>query len=374
MQFNALAAARRHHGMTLIELMVAMAVFIVLGGSLVMFLRVGINTWRVGEIRREAFERSHAILDQVESDIAAIFPDPSHGYGGKVDVLFLSDYDENGRQRLRFVRALGDEMRHQMTQTAGAWTGGLGEYDYKDDAIEFEQGIMRAPGGLQEIGYLMDPRPSSEMIWRGIKSPIGGPTTIFDDNNLYEFNEDGERKPQRARPLASGVLYLEFNFWGQDTDSWSRKEGSGPQTWWDSTRSIMETDASAEGSAGYFDPSSRHEWRDDVFPSRVQVILVLRPARATRLARLSARVAPGDTEIRVDRAEGYPDGAVQFIRIGNEWIRYEKRDSGKFVECERGARATEPVEHAKGTPVIYGTTFSRVIRIPGARTTQWGSR
>ncbi|MEM7260704.1 MAG: type II secretion system protein [Planctomycetota bacterium] len=352
-------------GMTLIELLVAMAVFIVLGSTLVMFLRVGINTWRVGEIRREAFERSSAILDQIEADISATYSDPSNGYEGKVDVIFLSDYDENGRQRVRFVRSLGGEMRHQITQTAGAWTGGIGEYDFIEDKVEMEEGIMKAPGGLQEIAYLMDPDSESEMLWRGMKSPIGGSTTIFSDDNLYRFEEDGETKPQRARPLASGVLYVEYNFWGQDTHSWSSDEDRGPQSWWDSTRGIMDDDSAADGS--------RHEWRDDVFPSRVQIVLVLRPARATRLAKLDRDIAAGDDEIRVDRADGYPDGAFQYVRIGNEWIQYESRDDRVLSGCRRGARGTEPAAHSKGTPVVYGSTFSRVVRIPGARTTEWGA-
>ena len=67
----------RCRGMTLIELMVAMSIFLVLGAGLVMFLRVGIQTWRVGERRREVYERGQAILDQMAGDFSCTFSDPS---------------------------------------------------------------------------------------------------------------------------------------------------------------------------------------------------------------------------------------------------------------------------------------------------------
>ncbi len=130
---------RSTSGITLIELMVAMTVFLMLGGALVMFLNTGIRTWRVGEARREAFERAQAILETLADDLSSTFPDPSHGTHGEVDVIFLSDYDDQGRQRLRFVRTLAGEMRHPITQDAGSLTGGLGEYDYMDDALEVKQ-------------------------------------------------------------------------------------------------------------------------------------------------------------------------------------------------------------------------------------------
>ena len=84
-----------------------------------MFLRVGLNTWRVGEIRRESYERAQSILDQMESYLVSAYTDPSHGQRGLVDVIFLSDYDLNGRQRIRFVRSLAGETRHPITREAG---------------------------------------------------------------------------------------------------------------------------------------------------------------------------------------------------------------------------------------------------------------
>lgn len=362
------AVLKRSQGLTLIELLIATSIFLMLGGSLILFLRVGIDTWRVGEIRREAYERAQAIIDEIASDLSCTFSDPSKGTGGIVDVLFVSDYDPNGRQRMRFVRSLAGEMRHPITQKAGALTGGQFDYDYVDDAQESEWGTLRAPGGLQEVAYVMDIDPASDMLWRSVKSPIGGLHTLFDELNLYDDQVAPPKMTRRMRPFADGVMYLEFNFWGQETASWTDNEGGrGPQVWWDSTGAIVD-------AGDYFDPDSRHEHRDDVFPSRVQVTLVLRPARAAKFARLTRPLGSDDVEIRVGSTSHYPEGAFQYVRVGDEWIRYDTKSKTGFLGLERGVRGSEAMDHPVGTPVIYGTTFTRVIRVPGARSTNWGRR
>ena len=149
----------RRRGLTLIELLVAMSIFIVLGGGLVLFMRVGIDTWRVGETRRESYERAEAILSQLASDLSCAYTDPSHGAGAEVDVIFLSDYDANNRQRLRFVRTLAGETRHPITQRAGSLTGARMDYDYIDDALEAEWGCSGRRDGCRSWPTSSTPIP-----------------------------------------------------------------------------------------------------------------------------------------------------------------------------------------------------------------------
>lgn len=366
---------RPQHGLTLIELLVALTIFLFLGGSLVMFLRVGIDTWRVGEVRREAYERAQAVVDQFSDDLTSLFSDPSKGTGGVVDVLMLSDYDPNGRQRLRFVRSLAGEMRHPMTQHAGSLTGAQFDYDFVDDARESAQGLLRAPGGLQEVAYVMDCDPNVDMLWRGVKSPIGGFGTLFDDLSIYDDSELPPTMTRRVRPFVDGVMYLEFNFWDQETTTWSNADSAqrGPRTWWDSTRAILDPPM-PPGQSSRFDPGSRHEPRDDAFPSRVQLVLVLRPARAARFATLKKPLDSSDSRVLVSNTSGYPDGAFQYLKIGNEWMRYGKLSKTEFSEIERGVRGTVASSHPAGTPVFYGSTFTRVVRIPAVRHTTWRSK
>lgn len=360
----------RIRGLTLVELLVALSIFVILGASLVVFLRDGMATWRVGEIRRESYERAGSILDQISDDLHSTYTDPDPGDDLQpVEVMFLSDFDDAGRQRLRFIRTLSGEIRHPITREAGALTGGLADYDFNNDALESRLGILRAPGGLVEVAYLHGVPPDREMIWRGIKGPIGGTGTLFDDTNLTT-GEDG--LPMRCRPLADGVIYLEFNFWGAEVPSW-HPGNEDPRSifWWDSTRGIIEP---PRGIDIPFDPASRDEHRDDVFPSRVEVVLVLRPARSTRLARVVGGIDSSTDVIPVDSTIDYSVTAFPYVRIDEEWIRFSRISRSAFIGCERGVRGTEAVEHENGARVVHGTTFSRIIRIPTARDSRWVSK
>ena len=116
----------RESGLTLIEILVALGVFMLLGSSLVMFLRDGMSTWQIGESRREAYERAGAIMDLIGDDLRSAFTQSDPGPGdGLVDVLLLCDRDSFNRPRLRLVRTLSDETRNPVTRIAGAYTGGL---------------------------------------------------------------------------------------------------------------------------------------------------------------------------------------------------------------------------------------------------------
>lgn len=354
---------RNERGMTLLELLVAMAVFVVLGSSLVVFLRVGIDTWRIGEIRRETFERGSAILDQLEDDLRSVHSDAAHGKKNLVDVLMVCDYDENDRQRLRFVRSLAGETRHPITRNAGTYSGAKMDLDFENDALEAERGLLRAPGGLQEVVYLSDPDPARELLWRGIRSPVGGERSILDPANLTVENG----RVRHCRPFADGILHLQYRFWGGTTSAWVDGEG-GMVAGWDSTRAIYDM-----GDGGYRE-ESRHDPRDDVFPSRVQIVLVLRPARIQRFGKLTAAIDESDTELPLDLTQHYPEDAFPYVKLGDEWIRYESIRGRRLLGCERGVRGTTPTAHAVGTVAVFGQTFSRVVRIPAARDTTWSPR
>jgi hypothetical protein len=104
------------------------------------------------------------------------------------------------------------------------------------------------------------------------------------------------------------------------------------------------------------------------------VFCVVGGAGDLRLGRLPAPIGAKADEIEVDVARHYPDLAFPYIRIDDEWIRYRSISGRRFIGCERGVRGTEAVEHAADAMAIYGTSFSRVVRIPGARDSRWGEQ
>ena len=80
-------------GLTLIEILVALGIFMMLGSSLVMFLRDGMSTWQIGESRREAYERAGAIMDLIGEDLRSSFTQSDPGPdNGLVDVLIALRY------------------------------------------------------------------------------------------------------------------------------------------------------------------------------------------------------------------------------------------------------------------------------------------
>ncbi len=353
---------QRQDGMTLIEILVALGIFVMLGSGLVMFLRDGIATWQVGESRREAVERAEAILEPLAADLRSLFtqPDPGPG-GGFVDVLLLCDRDQHRRPRLRMVSALDEETRNPISRIAGSLTGGVAEIDYINDSMEAKLGILRAPGGLCEVSYSMGPEADSELLWRGFKSPIGGPGSVFIDSNLAP-DEDGT--PRRSRPIADGVLYMEWSFWGGDRRHWVGGKAQAPIKVWDSTRGIIKM---PKESGVSWDPSSRDDPFDDVFPDTVEILLVLRPNRSKALARLSADLDDSARTIRVDNTAQYPVTPDSYIRIDAEWIRVGEIGPRSFNDCQRGARGTTAVDHRRGTSVVHGSNFHKTVRIPTSR-------
>ncbi len=352
----------RESGLTLIEILVALGVFMLLGSSLVMFLRDGMSTWQIGESRREAYERAGAILNLIGDDLRSAFtqsdPGPSDGL---VDVLLLCDRDGFNRPRLRLVRTLSDETRNPVTRIAGAYTGGIAEVDYRNDSREAQLGILRAPGGLAEVAYQMGPENGSEVLWRGFKTPIGGESSLFEEINL---RPDVDGAPMRCRPVADGVLYLGYSFWGGDRRRWQEGRSMPPLDRWDSTRGILAFDES-EGFG--WATGSRDVHEDDVFPDTVEIQLVLNPARSMALSRTTNDIDESQEVIRIDSAAQYARSGDLFIRLNSEWIQVGSISGNQFIDCQRGMRGTQAQEHPRGTTVVSGTEFRKTIRIPGYR-------
>lgn len=82
-----LCTSRREHGMTLLELLVAMAIFAVIGSALMPVINGAISS-RAGATERKALDaEARTILDRLEQDIASSF---DTGFSGLVPPRFLA--------------------------------------------------------------------------------------------------------------------------------------------------------------------------------------------------------------------------------------------------------------------------------------------
>lgn len=397
----------RRGGYTLLELLIAMSLLIILGGGLVTFLNQGISIWRISQRRGRDYERARALLDQVASDLRCAMR-PPRGTASGSWIRFVADNAPYGRQRLRFVRATSAESSDSILREGGRYlsTRTPACVDGITDALEADQGLLAAPGGSLEVYYMQDPRPGSSLVWRGVRSPIGGPGSLLIDTNVEgelpppppppssvpgpgstaeairaEPPEEAAPEPldaaaimgiekeeeaslpswaaeiealylsEFAVPVAQGILYFGFSFWGPETTTWDdapgrrTERGRGAKRFWDSTESV---------SGGGL-------------PERVEVVVVTGVPEDPAPARLLERLAAdGKRMVLSEALELQGDPRDRLVLVDGEWIAVEEAQGAvlQVRENGRGRRGTAVVHHDQGAPVRTGRTFRRVVDLP----------
>lgn len=388
----------RNPGYTIVEILVAMSLLILLGGGLVTLLHEGISMWRSTESQGRAYERARAILDQLARDLRSAETRSNAG-DDNAWVRFLCDADPWGRQRLRFVRSISGETEHPILREGGRLLGVKSSvvYDGHRDAREAERGALGAPAGLMEVLYCRDPRRGSRLLWRGVRTPIGGPGSLFHNRTVEDaasFVARGRTKSESStsseaedadapfadvsRPLSDGVLFLGFSFWGPTTNTWEPaalplktprgEEKSGPLFVWDSTRAILDQKGEPEEFTFRLQESSLEDPGDDIFPAMVEVTLVLREDVQTLGLRLSEKIDEFSERLLLSRPVSLPeDPRDRFLLVEDEWIAVEEGSGRHIVVASkgRGVRDTEASRHDRGAPVDIGLTFRRVLELPG---------
>jgi len=408
-----------------------MSIMVFLGGALVTILKQGIMAWHTAEKRGAIYERSRMVLDQIAEDLRAAAGD-SRSQGAGYWIRFICDTDQLGRPRLRFTRSISGEAQDPIARQGGKFVETLAgtHFDLHGDYNKVVDGSLLAPGGYQEVLYVMDPDPTRRTLWRGVRSPIGGAGSLFIDRNVEgKLSRDNLKKklsrvaspnpsgvalaesppPKKtkgkrskseeivplvyrsdagplahaARPFAEDILYVSFAFWTPLTNTWDRghpphlvkkaQDSSGPISTWDSTRAVLDEKAGADEFAWRSIDGSLENPHDDLFPEQVEITLVVAGNAEVRPITLAADLKPTDKVVSLSSTEGLPeDGPHRFVWIDGEWIGYEKIKGSQLMLYSksgqgRGARGTLPASHLRGAVVELGTTFRRIVEIPGAR-------
>ncbi len=406
-------------GYTLMELMIAMSLLVILGGGLVTLLSQCVSIWNRAETRGKVYEEARALLDRIAEDLrSAVIR--THAAEGDTWVRFIADSDPDGRQRLRFVRTVSGEAADAILREGGRYLSVQtpAVCDGEDDAKEAQQGLLAAPGGASEVLYATDPRPGMRIVWRGSRSPVGGPDSLLVDRNVEEglLQKEGGLASGKTgggtRPAKSGevlaaapepagaapgeamvecalsrvatrtadhILFLGFRFWTPGTNTWRNVpplkdpkpgEASGPTPWWDSTRALLEVQGGANELAWKRNPGSLDDPRDDIFPELVEVTVVVGEPVETLGARLVDEATEGAKALVLSLAVELPEDPIdRFVLVDDEWIEIEKADGNRLEVAAggRGARWTKTARHDRGARVASGVTFRRVIEVPGFR-------
>lgn len=399
----------RRGGFTLLEIMIAMSLFTVIGLGVVMLMRAGVEMYVQGSEGSLQEDRLEQSLPRLEDDLRHVLvprqvdripfdkknPDPQE----QPDPLppenrFLSAYqtykfgDKDVACRyIAFVRdttGLGEVEiyadRAGQNARADAYIDGV------DDEKEFRENRHLPTGGAAEVLYIWLPdekRIGVGAVYRAYRTPIGGERTLLDPGN-YDTIEEVSRLVQR-QPVFQDVILFDVHFWTQWTTHWDwtpaqpavtrppgdlaeLKSGSlpcGPSLTWDSTRGILplETFKLSKGAPSLVFSS------DDIWPHGVRVAYALAETQSS----LARNFGASDQEFVVhagDFATGRGEIKDVLMKVGTEWVRVAGRDASRrdtFRIDSRGQKQTTTVSHAMGEPVYFGRVFDFTIPIPSFR-------
>lgn len=407
---------RRAGGLTLIELLVAMTIFSVLGLYLFTLMRDSLAIYRGSRGSGELYDKLDQSLLPLEDDLSCVYVGDPEGPGYKARFLLTHDRPyvppegasgaatkaqdrAPGDPRsflLRFVRTFpGGELNSTVGRFAGTYGEGKEYIDGVDDlaqsrAREIVAGKqsedsgqkppgLRAPGGLMEVMYFLETtvtdEPGTYTLFRAIRSPVGGPGSFFNTATIQRMSP--EWVDIYAQPVASGIAFFGMVCWGQNTVEWetdrvlsgaSIQAGNGNQMselWWDSTRGLHSQFGLHRGAG------SGQRWEDDVFPSRAQFVMTfLEEGSAGPEATLLQPVPTAHRNVRISNPSLFEEleaGGPRFLRVDDEWM--EVTDvSGRDLRVRRAVRETSSASHAGGAAVRVGRTFVKTIEIPANRT------
>jgi prepilin-type N-terminal cleavage/methylation domain-containing protein len=376
---RATAPRAAERGMTLMELLAALSIFAGVAGMVVQILGGGLDLWSTGERTRDDSEQATALLDRIALELRhAVSCD---GGDGEPRVKMLCDFlaiDSNGdgtqdlrAQRLIFVRRLFEEQTMPALREAGYKSGGQQPWFGEARAAPAD---LLPTEGLVEVALVPQPdlRKGYEgrlVLWRGLKSPIGGSQSLF----ARAVKDGSGLEGALLEPLAEDVLYFGLAFIDPSvSDVAAAPDAGGPLVLWDSTRGLLPA---GDGYAGFRHArgaNSLVEADDDVFPQaiRVTVILAAPPDQAPR-TELLADLQSSTGSLRVELKNGQRlrqlGATMTPMKIGHEWVEAGDSDGVTLAIGRRGLFGTATSSHPAGTTILQGRRFERIVALPSPR-------
>lgn len=398
-------ASARRRGFTILELMVSMGIFTILGSMVVVFMRQSLNIFSVGTRESAMYDRMDAVLPRIQSDLEGLF------IGDQWDAPRPPPTDEqliHGAEKppprpptaIRFraghvpLQGLTGEMKNfpapffsLVVANASEWKDALrrrGGSEISSEAVPLtpknveaatKRTVFLPGGGLTEVLWIAIPEdedmPSILTLYRGEQSPVGDPkTTLLDP---AQFDTIAKVK-ERCRPVARGVLHFGALWRRAFSSGWepSLVTGRGETdeyvgTRWDSTRGLdPKFNFYRKGSAG--DPS------DDIFPAFVRLEITLVPAGQFDFSQgdllLRENIAADARELVIsdpDALQAPGLGETRHLKIGTEWMEYEFSDVNHLtrkVRVRRGRRGTKKTAHEARDWIYIGTSNEIVMQLP----------
>lgn len=335
---------------TLVELLVAMSLALVLTLLIAGILRDTLHVWHYAEERTRVYGAARQIFTYLREDMEALYPSLSPSR----EILMLLDYDKSNYPRLRLVRRLPQDSARPDLRKAGDIPLAAGYDEYYNEPLRPEA-KLRALGGLAEIIYTLRPSALGLELWRGVRAPIGGGDSFFDDNKAELFQQN----PDSGYCLADNVLYLAIKCWSASTTTWDEQqspESGGPSFIWDSTCARL----------GAFFAKNMQPDSLQMFPLKMQITLML-ASNETPVAILAEELSPEQKTLRIKNATAWPTiapASMRIVNVGTECMSYTVYENGMLKELSRGVLGTQAQNHSVGRRVCQGEIFTVTVFLP----------
>lgn len=328
-------------GFTLIELMIAMFLFIILGMALVTAFNAAMEMWESAEYRRDVYATAQYVIDVVESDLKTVFVDHTFAENrAAIATRFKAVRYEDGSKAVTFVTTLRGENYWRSTYYAGSGESTTAE---PYTVASGPESNLLPLCGLVEVCWYFD--NVNNRLYRGLLSPPGAAGTFF----------AGTTAPDTSRMLliSDNILYFDMAFFN-DSDPASGLTGAidGVDEW-DSTKR-------------------------DIWPARVRVSIVPRSARKNSPRRFITDPGGDFERISVTSTRFFPEpGVNSYIKIGSEWMRYMAMGDFHIDVSARGERYTPQDNHdPDGDGRMFaetGIAFTFDVMVPAFRE-NWNDR
>lgn len=359
--------ARPRRGLTLIELLLAVAIFAFLAVAVFQLLERSLSLWRRAETRRSLLAQGSTISDLLAQDLSGLEGGPRGDILAEW-VMFDTDGDgvaETKWPRLRLVRQASAAEVARLEREARA-----GKDETAAAPAADRPPAVRAGEGLAEVVWMVVPASLSDpsaraegVVWRGERLVTDASTKSF---LAPDFFGTSNRPPAGAvDEVGGGLLWLGMLFATQTSnvhDGWR----IGPDldcaaTSWDAwARGRPEADVHPWNTPGAGMPRVRSR---PLLPRRVRFEIELeRESDRVRRTTLTAPVEIADSGLVVDDGEKIPKEEDAYVLVDAEWMRVLSCD-GRNVSVKRGERGTKMAEHKRGAMVHYGQRLVRDVPV-----------
>ncbi len=351
-------ARRARAGMTLVELLLAVALSAILMLALTRLIDVTFSVWSRTEVRRNLAEQGMGVAERLARDLRAL-----HG-GAQGDLVFdwvTFDLDGDGVRerawpRLRLVR------QGSPREVARLSSGATPDPEQGSARRVLDDGLIEVAWVALPVSREADARAEARLL-RGERLVGGDGLSCFAKGYFDALNSP----PAGAvDEVSGGILWLNLEFATQT---------SLLQDGWRVGQALEDVSACWDAWRRDRPDSDLFRWNElpagmpmvdgvPLLPRRVRITLELeRPEDRRHRTRLAEALDATATSVRVENGTYLPREAGSHLLIDREWMDVLEV-LGDVARVRRGVRASDAMTHARGELVHHGAGIVTEVAIP----------